>query len=58
MSDPKAEAEVRVISAAAHHRRLCEAYDRGEHVDVALKLAHAHLAAAKAHLAALTAVAS
>jgi phage terminase Nu1 subunit (DNA packaging protein) len=52
------EAEVRVISAAAHHRRLCEAYDRGEQVDVALKLAHTHLAAAKARLAELTKAAS
>jgi hypothetical protein len=53
MSDPKAEAEVRVISAAAHHRRLCEAYDRGEPVDVALKLAYTHLVHAKQQLAAL-----
>lgn len=51
MSDRKAEAEVRVISAAAHHRRLCEAYDRGENVDVALKLAHRNLVHAKEQLA-------
>jgi hypothetical protein len=54
----QAEAEVRVISAAAHHRRLEEAADRGEQVDVALKLAHTHLVAAKRRLAELRAVAS
>lgn len=34
------EARAREVSAAAHHERLCKAFDRGEPVKVALEQAY------------------
>lgn len=52
------EAEVRLISASARHERLCRAYDRGEHVEVELGLAHADWVRVRDEVKALSRAAS
>lgn len=49
--NPLAEARACVRSAEANHLRLCQAKDRGEHVDVALDMAYRRLVKAKELLA-------
>lgn len=50
---PISHLEAEVISACGYHRRLCEAYDAGQQVDVALKLAHQRLTRARSALEAV-----
>lgn len=48
--DSTSNLEAAVRSAEGHHKRLCEAFDRGENVTVALSLAHEKLVRVKALL--------
>ena len=52
------EARAREVSAAAHHERLCKAFDRGEPVKVALEQAYWVWARAKGAVADLERAAS